>query len=388
MDTTFDRFADVFPAQRIRYIHPHGALVPITWSVVSNSLGLTGVYASGSTSALLRLSLAGDPASGFSPGFAIKFLIDGQVSANLIGMYSLDSQGQNYNFFFNQLKTRIPTPTSNSFFTSLGLEAGLLLFETGATPATQLNPNQPAYYSSDGSSSLRPKAPQALYLVPNPALTLQFNNSITVPRSFLVDLASIPSGTLLYTVYATLNATACDQCNGAPCSDIFSTTSPCQVTSVATITTSGSFVASPWVDQGIFFQHSRVNPKVRSTCTYPAAQDDNEEDSTVLPTVAHQVADCEVRAKCPFAAVASSIGCPRDTWNGSLISFTAVDVAAELVAEANYTLPPSFSPTVNPTGPTISSLGVKTSAGLTASPSVAMTALAGAVATVLVFLSE
>jgi len=244
--------------------------VPITYAVTTNSLGLTGVFASGSQNALLRLSLAADPANGYSPGFAIKFLVDGQVSANVIGMYSLDTQGDNYNFFFNQLKTRITTPTGTSFFSSLGLEAGLLLFETGAKPATQLNVDQPAYYASDGTSTAKPQAPQALYLVPNPALTQQFNTSITVSRSFLADLATIPAGTLLYTVYATLNATACDQCGAGsaePCSDVFQATSPCSVQAVGTITTNGTFVASPYVDQGIFFQHSRVNPKVRSTCT-------------------------------------------------------------------------------------------------------------------------
>jgi len=77
------------------------------------------------------------------------------------------------------------------------------------------------------------------------------------------------------------------------------------------------------------------------------SQDDTNDDSTVLPTVPHQVADCEIRAKCPYAAKSTSTGCPRDLWNGSLITFTSADVANELALEST-----TSSPSAVPSAPT------------------------------------
>jgi hypothetical protein len=123
-------------------IHAHGSLAPVRFDVVANNLGLTGLFSSGAQYGLMRLSLAGDPASGVSPGFGLKLFVDGQISANLIGMFSLDGQGADYNYFRHQLKTRVRKPTGTSFFNSLGLDAGQLLFQTGADPATSLASDQ------------------------------------------------------------------------------------------------------------------------------------------------------------------------------------------------------------------------------------------------------
>jgi hypothetical protein len=154
--------------------------------------------------------------------------------------------------------------------------------------------------------------------VPNAALTTQFANTTHEIRD---DLNAIPAATKLFDVYATLNATACDQCgahNAEPCDDVLAVPG-CSVTNIATITTTDAFVSSPWADSGIFFQHHRTKAaaKARRTCTYATSLDDTGKDSTVLPTQLGHVADCEAVAKCPFASTKSVYGCPRDSWTGT-----------------------------------------------------------------------
>lgn len=315
MDTTFDRFADEFPSGRVRAIHGRSALAKIKYTVVSNTLGLTGIYNTGAPNGVIRLSLAGDPTNSFSPGFGIKFFVNGQVSANLVGMFSLDGQGANYNFFANQLKTRIAKPTTTNFLTGIAADVGIARFETGAKPATQLDPDQPSYYNADGTpSAVTPKWPQALYLVPNPALNQSFS---TAAHEFRSDLLTIPSNTLLYTVYATLDAASCSKCgvgNAEPCPDIFAVGGSCQVQEIGQITSTSTFVASPYVDNGVFFQHSRVIKETRRTCVYAKSRDDTNKDSTVLPTVANSMADCQQASLCPIWASKGSSGCITDNF--------------------------------------------------------------------------
>jgi len=305
MDTTFDRFGD--ESNRPRTVHAHGMLAQVRWE--SHSKAFTGVYTSGSRDAIVRLSLAGKPGS-FSPGFAIKFLIDGQTSANLIGMVSLEGQGNCYNFFQNQLKTSVALPVDSS--TSIFAQVGLELFESGATPATKLLPDQPSLFTSAGVLQPVPVYPTLLYLVPNPALTAAWTN---FTGDFRTGLAPIPQSTLLYTVYA---ATAGCMCASGPCDDVLANAPVCAPLLIASIYTASPFVASPYGDGGIFFRHSRWFKKSRQTCVYAAALDDANADSTVLPTVPGDTAMCAATTTttttCPVQGlVSAAAGCePED----------------------------------------------------------------------------
>jgi len=305
MDTTFDRFGD--ESNRPRLVHAYGALAKIVWAVQPDAaaLGYTGVYASGSTEAIIRLSLAGKPGS-FSPGFAVKFLIDGQTSANIIGMFSLDGQGTtDFDYFRNQLKTTVPLPANaaSSFIT----QSGLTQFETGATPATNLMPDQPALFTTAGTLQTKPVYPTLLYLVPNPALTASWNN---FTGDFRDGLSSTPVGTLLYTVYA---ATGACQCSGGTCADALANSDACAPVSIATITTASAFVSSEYGDGGIFFRHSRWFKKSRSTCVFATNQGDTGVDSTVMPTYAGNTATCVADASCAAGSlVSSTAGCTQE----------------------------------------------------------------------------
>jgi len=305
MDTTFDRFGD--ESNRPRLVHAYGALAKVVWAVQPDAaaLGYTGVYASGSTAAIIRLSLAGKPGS-FSPGFAVKFLIDGQTSANIIGMFSLDGQGTtDFDYFRNQLKTTVPLPANaaSSFIT----QRGLTEFETGSTPATNLMPDQPALFSTAGALQTKPAYPTLLYLAPNPALTASWDN---FTGDFRDGLATTPVGTLLYTVYA---ATGGCQCAGGTCADALANADACAPKSIATITTASAFVSSKYGDGGIFFRHSRWFKKSRSTCVFATNQGDASIDSTVLPTYAGNTATCVADAACAAASLVSATsGCTQE----------------------------------------------------------------------------
>lgn len=79
------------------------------WVPYANDLGYTGIYEEGSNQVILRLSEAGNLSSestGLHPSAAIKFLIDGTTSENILVTPNLTGS-DSWDFFHEPMKTRL-----------------------------------------------------------------------------------------------------------------------------------------------------------------------------------------------------------------------------------------------------------------------------------------
>lgn len=81
--TPFYHRGDELKFNGARGSHAQGLLAKAKWVAVGTGGGYSGIYASGSTNVILRLSernLLGSWSTGLTPAIALKFLIDGQDS--------------------------------------------------------------------------------------------------------------------------------------------------------------------------------------------------------------------------------------------------------------------------------------------------------------------
>lgn len=115
---------------RVKTIHQQGLHAKVKWTPVDNSLGYSGIYATGSDYIIMRLSemmLLHEDSSGLRPAVAFKFLRDGTESDNIVTLpsrsgrstfrdaesdnidtlTSLKRSGGSWNFLEPSLKTRV-----------------------------------------------------------------------------------------------------------------------------------------------------------------------------------------------------------------------------------------------------------------------------------------
>ena len=87
---------------------------------------------------LVRFSAASEPSEKqpLAPGLGLKFLRDGQDSANLVAMFGIDGQPDDWNFFSNEWKNWIKKP-DGSF--ALGLVAAKFATATNIIQAVGLS---------------------------------------------------------------------------------------------------------------------------------------------------------------------------------------------------------------------------------------------------------
>ena len=160
---------------------------------------------------------------------AVKFLIDGQASLNIVVMNSLEGQGSDKNFFARNFSNKIDPPKSRALW--------LLskIFEFARKPANDLPISHLAQQHQDGARVPRPRSPKQLVLKPSAHITT------FIPSDSQEDLRdslrSIPAGTVLYEVYG-LNE------NG-------------RETYIGSLQTESEFISSRYGDKKLFFQHKR-----------------------------------------------------------------------------------------------------------------------------------
>jgi hypothetical protein len=218
MDPTFDRIADDLPWDRSKLIHSVGNHAQAKW--VANSVAqakYTGIFKSGGKYAIVRLSPAAepepdkgtdpskcDPQCGFVPGLSLKVLRSGVLSANLFSMYSLVGQ-PSFDFFKNNF-TNHPPLDCDDIHGSLKLL--YMKFKSASNWPTMLGLSQFAMYDENGVLSDPPMFPYQLWFVPNPNLTAMFPDQPApgwTDATLAAQLASIPEGTVLYTIFALEN---------------------------------------------------------------------------------------------------------------------------------------------------------------------------------------
>ena len=105
----FCQNSDEMRKNRLKTTHTQGVVAKVRWEVVENNMGYTGIYASGSKTAIVRLSqtsILTQHSEGLFPSMAIKFLIDGKLSKNLFALPNMRGT-DNWDFFGQDMKSRV-----------------------------------------------------------------------------------------------------------------------------------------------------------------------------------------------------------------------------------------------------------------------------------------
>jgi hypothetical protein len=209
---------------RIKVIHMFGSAAAVDF-VADGSSPYTGLLRGGGPG-LIRLSLAVPLKSTgqFIPGMALKLFVDGSPSRNVVAMEKLEGQGDDHNYFAHAFTNWLPDPVDTN------TKVGRWMFERAVQDAIHLRVDHLANISSRGEPVDPWFAPEQLIF--KPLITMDSNCT-----DFREELAKIPGGTELYQVYGR--------------------TVPLQNPEIyiGKIVTTSEFVAGPYEDELLYFQH-------------------------------------------------------------------------------------------------------------------------------------
>ncbi|CDW91794.1 UNKNOWN [Stylonychia lemnae] len=201
MAPTLDWVADSMPTgffgKREKYIHTQGVVGSVKFVPVPNNEGYTGIF-QGAEYGIIRFSTGGQAdetkkdasqAQGnFAPGFGLKFLRDGIVSADMV---ALSITQESWNFF------------KNDFSNHVGVAPGIVgtKFRTVTQYINHIGISDMARYNEKGQDqSAQLKFPfQLLFSAPN-ELKSRFPDNFE--KDFTDQLITIPQGSTLFNVYA------------------------------------------------------------------------------------------------------------------------------------------------------------------------------------------
>jgi len=246
LKTKMDRLADEAPPRWNKAIHAHGSVAKVKF-VPAAETPFTGLF-KGADFGLVRLSLTGDPSDrGFAPGLALKLFADGQASENFSALVSLTGQGDNYNFFANELSNIVPVVKS------IGPILINLIFARVSKFPTKLYLQGFGQMDQKGQQEPAPHYPYQIFLVPNPAL--QFAEG--PPHDFREDLATIAAGTMLFSVLAVVPDGVGDEAARASIREIKQSEYRQQAQPIGRLETASEFVCSFYGDSQLFFRHQR-----------------------------------------------------------------------------------------------------------------------------------
>lgn len=231
LSPTMDLSSDVLPKGRVKFIHAYGLVGAVQWLPnISEKPEFTGIF-SQETLGLIRLSIAADPKRvSFTPGLALKLMIDGKPSLNVLAMPSLDGQGENQNFFAFPFTTHIEEP-QNPVLKVLSWWFNQTEHEPNKLPVDQL-----AAITPSGRPVLDAKAPKILEFVPDATLANRY--SANSDQDYRINLGQINPGRL-FTVYGK--------------SDLNSS----QRVLLGELILEAPMIASEFGDKQLFFRHMR-----------------------------------------------------------------------------------------------------------------------------------
>eukprot|EP00928_Gymnodinium_smaydae_P061022 TRINITY_DN4507_c0_g1_i1.p1 TRINITY_DN4507_c0_g1~~TRINITY_DN4507_c0_g1_i1.p1 ORF type:complete len:478 (+),score=45.03 TRINITY_DN4507_c0_g1_i1:81-1436(+) len=194
MRTTFDNHRDVNPPGRVKVIHAQGVHCKFDF-VVSSGSPFTGLLGPGTHKGLIRLgnALSIDNVKGLDPSFpgiAVKFLRSGVQSANFVALRASGSGGS-FNFFDSPLSNHVPPPDALMM---------LQKFDQASACVSMVGLSDLCSRSQDGSLVDKPVFPYEVRLHSGGNLSFPDNKKQT-DAGLLKQLESIPSGSVLYTLY-------------------------------------------------------------------------------------------------------------------------------------------------------------------------------------------
>ena len=224
---------------RKKLIHSVGAVAPAKFVKMPGSNNYTGLF-EGADNLIIRMSHAVKPDFSIPkvvPGMAIKFLIDGQPSANIFAMFSLLGQ-TSYNFFAHDFSNHAPY-----FDVSLADSGSQSLFNAFLTVSkypTLVGASGLAEYSQQGQPVTVPTFPFRLQFHPVKARHDRGQPDLDDDSDTYVvpELAGLPAGPL-YEVYA----------QDTP---LFET-----LVHIGTIITTAETISADYSDRNLFFQHRK-----------------------------------------------------------------------------------------------------------------------------------
>jgi hypothetical protein len=217
---------DFVPRKWKKPIHRRSVVAKVKFVPATDS-PLTGIYSQESIG-LLRASLTYRPDKrGVAPGLALKMFVDGQMSRDVSFLNSLESQGQNYNFFAKPFSNFVPPAKSSGakFISWIFRRAAKRTNYISADHLAEINPNGTKV---DVNELI---APGKLVLK---ATSDDTNLPVLPKRDVRKDLMKIPAGTTLFEVYASNKI-------------------------IGTIVLESNFIASQFGDDQLFFRHQSVS---------------------------------------------------------------------------------------------------------------------------------
>lgn len=264
LDVTLQHSSDQLPAGRKKFLHPFGSTATFDFVKGPKPEGDTGAEYTGvlapndTVKGVTRLSLGGDPhipGVGFTPGIAVKFLIDGAPSVNVVAMRSLMGQGGDQNFFRFDFSNKLPDPHAGldplfdpfDWAKADAIGLGVSWFEVfladGEQPKTGnfLHVDHLAYKDRRGQLAETPVSPSRLIFRPTKELREWWDGPDNAGIGYRSMLKAIPSGSTIYDVYALRN-------EGDKTMFL-----------VGSMKTTSAIVPSMWGDFRLFFRHNDVN---------------------------------------------------------------------------------------------------------------------------------
>jgi len=248
MPRSFDTVADDMPTEflgikRRKLIHAVGLMASAVWTPVSNSLGYTGIFASGSQQVIVRLSSGSQPAtdgtnSGMIPAVALKFLRNGVLSGNI---HALAAGPQaSYNFFAHDFTNHVPDFPFNAPPASLVIRD---LFLTASDYPTYVGLSSVSELDAMGRPpSGTPNYPWRIILHPSTQLHNAFPDSNPNELWYKQLASNITTQGTIFTVWAI----------DSPTKD----TAVQSAVQIASISLTSTFEESNFGDTTLFYQHT------------------------------------------------------------------------------------------------------------------------------------
>lgn len=241
MNPTFETVGDAMGdgmiyGVRTKYIHSVGVTGKVKF-VPKEGNSYTGMF-KGANHGLIRLSSAAEPtldgSQPLAPGFGLKFLRDGQDSANLVAMYGVNGTPNDWNFFSKDFNTFIARPegtkllalgakfaTATDYIQEVGLSEMASIDEAGTTESDVVYPYKLRFQPASDVHSLFP------------------TDAPSDPMAYVDQLQTVPENSTLYEVYALDKPT---QLGG-------------KESLIGSLVLDGKFTSSKWGDQNLFFRH-------------------------------------------------------------------------------------------------------------------------------------
>lgn len=243
MKPTMEAPGDAMPKAmwgfRTKYIHAVGVVGKVKF-VSDRNNAYTGIF-KGADTGLIRLSSAATPSASqpLAPGFGLKFLRDGRDSANLVAMYDLEGQPNDWNFFSHAFTNHVQ-PKSSAVIT-----IGSAKFATATKYVTEVGLGDFAQYTSSGAQEAQKNYPFELKFEPHKSVSNKFSKDLGDKNygKFTDQLVTVPANSVLYNVYALDKPT---ELNGS-------------WKKIGALQLDGGLVKSEWADKQLFFRHGYMD---------------------------------------------------------------------------------------------------------------------------------